>query len=70
MPLHVVLVHLNDAGKENREEGNEENGKGQKVVAGEIAHKWQPCSTSDDTIVKYLQSQRWFYLALAILRFS
>jgi hypothetical protein len=52
MPLHVVVVHLNDAGKENREEGNEENGKGQKVVAGEIAHKWQPCSTSDDTIVK------------------
>jgi hypothetical protein len=52
MPLHVVLVHLNDAGKENREEGNEENGKGQKVVAEEIAHKWQPCSTSDDTIVK------------------
>ena len=52
MPLHVVLVHLNDACKENREEGNEENGKGQKVVAGEIAHKWEPCSTSDDTIVK------------------
>jgi hypothetical protein len=52
MPLHVVLVHLNDAGEENREECNEENGVGQKVVAGEIAHKWQPCSTFDDTIVK------------------
>jgi hypothetical protein len=52
MPLHVVVVHLNDAGKEYREEGNEENSKGQKVVAGEIAHNWQPCSTSDDTIVK------------------
>jgi hypothetical protein len=52
MPLHVVVVHVNDAGKENREEGNEENGKGQKVVVGEITHKWQPCSTSDDTIVK------------------
>jgi hypothetical protein len=32
------------------------------VVAGEIAHKWQPCSTSDDTIVKCLLSQRWFHL--------
>ena len=50
--LHVSVVHLNDAGKENREEGNEENGEGQKVFAGEVAHKWEPCSTSDDTIVK------------------
>jgi hypothetical protein len=52
MPLHVAVVHQNDAGKENREERNEENGKGQKVVAGEVAHKWEPCSTSEDTIVK------------------
>jgi hypothetical protein len=33
------------------------------VVAGEVAHKWQPCSTSEDTIVKCLQSQPWFYSA-------
>jgi hypothetical protein len=52
MPLHVPVVHLNDAGKENREECNEEYDKGQKVFAGEVAHNWQPCSTSDDTIVK------------------
>jgi hypothetical protein len=52
MPLHVAVVHLDDAGKENGEEGNEEKGEGQKVFAGEVAHKWQPCSTSNDTIVK------------------
>jgi hypothetical protein len=52
MPLHVPVVRLNDAGKENREECNEEYDKGQKVFAGEVAHNWQPCSTSDDTIVK------------------
>ena len=52
MPLHVPVVHLNDACKEDGEEGNEEKGEGQKVFAGEVAHKWQPCSTSNDTIVK------------------
>jgi hypothetical protein len=52
MPLHVPAVHANDAGKENGEERDEENGKGQKVFEGEVAHKWQPCSTSGDTIVK------------------
>jgi hypothetical protein len=50
--LHVSVVHLNDADKENREECNEEDGKGHKVFAGEVAHSWQPCSTSDDTVVK------------------
>ncbi|MDQ1450998.1 MAG: hypothetical protein QOK38_864 [Acidobacteriaceae bacterium] len=68
MPLHVSVVHLNDAGKENREEGNEENGEGQKVFAGEVAHKWQPCSTSDDTIVKWLLSQLWFHFAFGMLQ--
>jgi hypothetical protein len=52
MPLHVSLVHLNDASKENREERNEENSKGQNVLVGEVTHKWQPCSTSDNMIVK------------------
>jgi hypothetical protein len=50
--LHVSVMHLDHTGKENDEEGNKEKGVGNKVLAGEIAHKWQPCSTSDDTIVK------------------
>ena len=52
MPLHVPVVHLDDTGEENDEEGNEEKGEGKDVLSGEIAHKWQPCSISNDTIVK------------------
>ena len=52
MPLHVPAMHLNHAGKENGEQGNEENDVGKDVLVGEILHKWQPCSISDDTIVK------------------
>jgi hypothetical protein len=52
VPLHVPVVHLDHTGKENDEEGNKEKGEGNNVLAGEIAHKWQPCSTADDTIVK------------------
>ena len=52
MPLHVSVVHLDDTGKEDDEEGDKEKGKGNNVLAGEIAHKWQPCSTSSNTIVK------------------
>jgi hypothetical protein len=52
VPLDVSVVYLNHAGKENREKRNEENDEGQYVLVGEVAHKWQPCSTSDHTIVK------------------
>jgi hypothetical protein len=31
------------------------------VLVGEISHKWQPCSTSDATIVKRLLSQPGFH---------
>jgi hypothetical protein len=50
--LQVSIVHLDDSDKENGEERNEEKGEGKNVLVGEISHKWQPCSTSDDTIVK------------------
>jgi len=52
MALQVPVVHTDDAGEENGEERDEENGIGQKVFVGEVAHKCQPCSTSNDTIVK------------------
>ena len=52
MPLQAAIVHLNNTGKENGKERDEENGKGQEMFVGEVAHKCQPCSTSDDTIVK------------------
>jgi hypothetical protein len=52
VPLHIPAVHLNHADKENGEQGNKENGEGKDVLVGEISHKWQPCSTSDDMIVK------------------
>jgi hypothetical protein len=52
VPLHVPVVHLDHTGKESDEEGDKEKGEGNNVLAGEIAHKWQPCSTSHDTIVK------------------
>jgi hypothetical protein len=46
--LHVPAMH----GKEHGEQGNKQKGEGKYVLAGEISHKWQPCSTSDDRIVK------------------
>jgi hypothetical protein len=57
VPLHVPAMHLNHAGKENGEQGNEENDVGKDVLVGEISHKWQPCSTADDTVVKSRLSQ-------------
>ncbi len=58
VPLHVPVMHLNYAGKKRSEEGDKENGEKENVFQGVISHKWQPCSTSEDTIVKYLLSQR------------
>jgi hypothetical protein len=52
VPLHVPVVHLDHADEENRDECNEENDEGEDVLVGEVAHKWQPCSTSDHMIVK------------------
>jgi hypothetical protein len=57
MPLHVPVMHLDHAGEEHSEQSDKEDGKKQNVSEGEISHKWQPCSTSDDTIVKCLLSQ-------------
>ena len=50
--LHVPAVHLHDSGKEDRKERNEEYDEGENMLVGEVAHKWQPCSTSNHTIVK------------------
>jgi hypothetical protein len=57
VPLHVPVMHLDHAGKKRSEEGDKENGKKENVFQGVISHKWQPCSTSEDTIVKYPLSQ-------------
>jgi hypothetical protein len=57
MALRVPAMHLNHANKEHGEERDEENGKGQEMFEGEVAHKCQPCSTSNDTIVKSRLSQ-------------
>jgi hypothetical protein len=59
VPLHVPVMHLDHAGEEHSEEGNKENGKKENVLEGVISHRWQPCSTSNDTIVKYRLSQPW-----------
>lgn len=50
--LHVAVVHLDYAGKENGEEGNKQSGKSNNVLQGEVSHKWQTYSASDSTIVK------------------
>jgi hypothetical protein len=63
VPLHVPVMHLDHAGKERGEEGDKENGKKENVFEGVISHKWQPCSTSNDTIVKYP-----FVAAMVLLR--
>ena len=52
MSLHVAIVNLDHTGKENGEHDNEEQGEGENVLVGEVAHKWQPCSTAKDRIVK------------------
>lgn len=52
VPLHVAVVYLDHAGKKNGEEGDEQKCKGKYVLAGEVSHKWQPYSASDNTIVK------------------
>jgi hypothetical protein len=52
VPLHVPVVHLDHTGEENGEKGNKEKDEAKNVLAGDVAHKWQPCSTSTDTIVK------------------
>jgi hypothetical protein len=70
VPLHIPVVHLHDSGKENGEECNEKYDKGENMLVGEVAHTWQPCSTSKDTIVKRLLSQPLFFYSPGILRFS
>ena len=50
--LHVPAVHLRDSGKENRKECNEEYDEGENMFVGEVTHKWQPCSTAVNTVVK------------------
>ena len=52
VPLHVPAVHLNYADKEHGEQGDKQKGEGKYVLVGEVSHKWQPCSTSNDRIVK------------------
>lgn len=52
VPLHAPTVHCNNTGKENGKERDKENDKAQEMFVGEVAHKCQRCSTSDDTIVK------------------
>jgi len=52
VPLHVAAMHLDHAGKEHGEQGDEQKGEGKYVFVGEISHKWQPCSISNDRIVK------------------
>lgn len=52
VPLHAPAVHGNHAGKENGKERDEKKNEAQEMFVGEVAHKCQPCSTSDDTIVK------------------
>jgi hypothetical protein len=50
--LHVPAVHLHDSGKEDRKKRNEEYDESENVPVGEVAHKWQPCSTGANTVVK------------------
>ena len=54
VPLHVAVVYLDHAGKENGEEGYKKSGKSNNVLQGEVSHKWQTYSASDNTIVKQL----------------
>jgi hypothetical protein len=57
--LHIAVMHLHYAGKEHSEQGDEQSCKSKNVLKGEVSHKWQTCSTSNHTIVKYLLSQLW-----------
>ena len=50
-------MHLHDTGKEHGKESNKEQSESEYVLEGVISHKWQTCSTFDDTIVKHLSSQ-------------
>lgn len=59
VPLHIPVMHLHHAGKEYGEQGNEQSRKSKNVLQGEVSHKWQTCSTSDNTIVKDILSQLW-----------
>jgi hypothetical protein len=52
VPLHVPAMYFDNAGKEHSEQDDEQKGEGKYVLAGEISHKWQPCSTSNGRIVK------------------
>lgn len=52
VPLHVAVMYLDHAGKENGEECNEQKGKSKYVLVGEVSHKWQTYSASDSPIVK------------------
>jgi hypothetical protein len=52
VPLYVPVVYLYDADEESGKESDEQKGESKKVFAGEVAHKCQPCSTANDTIVK------------------
>jgi hypothetical protein len=52
MPLDIAAMHLNHAREECGEQNDKQKGESKDVLVGEISHKWQPCSTSDTTIVK------------------
>jgi hypothetical protein len=52
MPLDSAAMHLNHAGEEHGEQSDKQKNETKDVLVGEISHKWQPCSTSDTTIVK------------------
>ena len=57
MPLQIAVMHLYDSDEENSEKCDEQKSKSNKVFEGVISHKWQSCSTADNTIVKYLLTQ-------------
>jgi hypothetical protein len=59
MLLYVPAMELHDTGEEHGKKSRKEKDKTQKVLVRKISHKWQSCSTSRDTIVKYLSSQLW-----------
>ena len=52
VPLHIAVVYLDYAGKENGEEGNKQSCKSNNVLQGEVSHRWQTYSASGSTIVK------------------
>jgi hypothetical protein len=53
-------MHLHHPGKQGSEESQEEQSKQENVAAGEISHRWQPCSLTRLTMVKAGTCSLWF----------